>query len=107
MCWNVEGARWVAEFTFELEKYSPRKLDALIAELRGRCWTNPCCRISGGWYARPVTLGMDDYADEVGLTFFDDHYDFDDDTNDDGFDHRGKPAGRRRQFPLAAALMLC
>ncbi len=79
-----EGARWVAEFTFELENTRARKLDALIAELRGavgQILVPDFRRL----VSKPVTLSMDDYADEIGLTFFNDHYDFDDDTNDDGF----------------------
>ena len=79
-----EGARWVAEFTFELENARARKLDALIAQLKGavgQILVPDFRRL----VQKPVTLSMDAYADEIGLTFFDDRYDFDDDTNDDGF----------------------
>ena len=79
-----EGVRWVAEFTFELENARARRLDALIAELKGavgQILVPDFRRL----ISKPVTLSMDAYADEIGLTFFDDDYDFDDDTNDDGF----------------------
>ena len=79
-----EGARWVAEFTFELENARARKLDALIAQLKGavgQILVPDFRRL----IQKPVTLSMDAYADEIGLTFFDDRYDFDDDTNEDGF----------------------
>ena len=83
MCWSVK-ARWVAEFTFELENARARKLDALIAQLKGavgQILVPDFRRL----VQKPVTLSMDAYADEIGLTFFDDRYDFDDDTNEDGF----------------------
>jgi hypothetical protein len=79
-----DAARWVAEFTFELDNASARKMDAFIAKLKGKAGQVlvPDFR---RLLPKPVTLSMDDYADEIGLTFFDDHYDFDDDSHNDGF----------------------
>ena len=78
-----EGVRWVAEFTFELEELRARDMDALIAELRGAVGQIlvPDFRRN---IAVPVMDSMDAYAAEIGLTFFDDHYDFDDQTNEEG-----------------------
>ena len=77
-----EGVRWIAEFTFELENVRARNMDALIAELRGAVG-----QIMVPDFRRnvsvPVTDSMDAYADEICLTFFDDHYDFDDQTNEE------------------------
>lgn len=77
------GVRWVAEFTFELENARARKMDAFIAQLRGAV---------GAVYVpdfrrqmlKPVLDSMDAYAEEIGLTFFEDRYDFDDQTHEDG-----------------------
>ncbi len=78
-----EGVRWVAEFEFELENERARSLDGLIAALRGSVEQIlvPDFRrnISG-----PVTDSMNAYADEIGITFFDDHYDFTDQTHEEG-----------------------
>jgi len=79
-----EGVRWVSELTFDLDNERARTLDALVAALRGsvgEVYVPDFRRIN----PRPVTDSMDAYADEIGLTFFDDHYDFDDQTNEEGF----------------------
>jgi hypothetical protein len=79
-----DAAKWVAEFTFELEGNRARILDALIASLRG-----PAGKILVPDFRRitpaPASPSMDDYADEIGLTFFEDRYDFSDQTHDEGF----------------------
>lgn len=79
-----EAAKWVAEFTFELEGNRARVLDALIAALRG-----PTGKILVPDFRRmkpaPAAPSMDDYADEIGLTFFADRYDFSDQTHEEGF----------------------
>lgn len=79
-----DAAKWVAEFTFELEGNRARILDALIAALRG-----PTGKILVPDFRRiaptPVAPSMDDYADEIGLTFFADRYDFSDQTHEEGF----------------------
>lgn len=78
-----EGVRWVAEFEFELENARARIMDALIASLRGAAGQIyvPDFRRN---VSVPVTDSMDAYSDEIGLTFFEDHYDFDDQTNEEG-----------------------
>ncbi len=78
-----EGAAWIAEFTFELEEARARNMDALIAELRGMVGEIlvPDFRRN---VSVPVTDSMDAYADEIGITFFDDHYDFTDQTHEEG-----------------------
>jgi hypothetical protein len=79
-----DAVRWVAEFTFELEGNRARVLDALIAALRGsigQILVPDFKRIS----PLPVTPSMDDYAEEIGLTFFGDRYDFSDETHEEGF----------------------
>ena len=78
------GFRWVAEFSFELDNARARRMDAFIAKLRGAV---------GAVYVpdfrrqeiTPTDLNsMDAYAEEIGLTFFEDRYDFDDQTNEEG-----------------------
>lgn len=78
-----DGVRWVAEFEFELENDRARSLDGLIAALRGSVEQIlvPDFRRN---ISTPVTDSMDEYADEIGITFFDDHYDFTDQTHEDG-----------------------
>ena len=78
-----EGVRWMAEFEFELDNDRARTLDGLIAALRGAVEQIlvPDFRRN---ISAPVTDSMDAYADEIGITFFDDHYDFDDQTHEDG-----------------------
>lgn len=79
-----DAVRWVAEFTFELEGNRARVLDALIASLRGavgQILVPDFRRIMPA----PVAPSMDDYADEIGLTFFEDRYDFSDQTHEEGF----------------------
>lgn len=79
-----DAVRWVAEFTFELEGNRARILDALIASLRGAVGQIlvPDFRRIAPLF---VTPSMDDYADEIGLTFFEDRYDFGDQTHEEGF----------------------
>ncbi len=79
-----EGVRWVAEFTFELENARARNMDALLAALRGVVGEIlvPDFRRN---VSTPVTDSMDAYSDEIGLTFFEDRYDFDDETHEEGF----------------------
>lgn len=78
-----DNVRWVAEFEFELENARARELDGLIAALRGSVEQIlvPDFRRN---IATPVTDSMDAYAEEVGVTFFDDHYDFTDQTHEEG-----------------------
>ncbi len=79
-----DAARWFAEFEFELDAVRSRIMDGFIASMRGSVTPVlvPDFRRNK---AVPVTKSMDDYADEIGLTFFDDRYDFDDQTIEDGF----------------------
>jgi len=77
------GERWVATLDFRLTQDKAAILEALLAKLRGPVGTllvPDFRRIK----TRAVTQSMDDYAAETGLTFFDDQYDFDDLTNDNG-----------------------
>lgn len=79
-----DAAKWVAEFTFELEGNRARVLDALIAALRGstgKILVPDFRRIM----PTPVAPSMDEYAADIGLTFFEDRYDFDDQTHEEGF----------------------
>lgn len=79
-----DAARWFAEFEFELDSPRSRIMDGFIAAMRGAVTPVlvPDFRRN---VPVPVTQSMDDYADEIGLTFFDDRYDFDDQTHEDGF----------------------
>lgn len=78
-----KGTRWTAELTFVLEPERAAVMDALIARLK----TTGQIRVPDFRRIRPspVTDSMDDYAAEIGPTFFDDDYDFDDETQDVGF----------------------
>lgn len=79
-----DAAKWVVEFTFELEGNRARVMDALIAALRGATG-----KILVPDFRRrtpmPATPSMDDYAEDIGLTFFADRYDFSDQTHEEGF----------------------
>lgn len=77
-----KGARWAAEFSFLLENARARDMDAFIARLRGAAHAVyvPDFRRRA---EVPVTQSMDAYAEEIGLTFFDDRYDFDDESLED------------------------
>lgn len=79
-----DAMKWVAEFTFELDGNRARILDALIASLRGAVGEIliPDFR---RFEAKAVTPSMDDYAEDIGLTFFEDRYDFSDETHEEGF----------------------
>jgi hypothetical protein len=79
-----EGGRWAATLDLQLSQNKAGVFDAFLAELRGPVGTvlvPDFRRIK----SRPVTKSMDEYAAETGLSFFDDQYDFDDMTNDNGF----------------------
>ncbi len=77
-----EGTRWVAKLEFKLSQKSAAKLDALLAQLRGPAGTIlvPDFR---RLVPRLILQSMSAYAEEIGPTFFTDHYDFSDQTNDD------------------------
>lgn len=77
------GTRWVAEFSFVLRKSQAAIMDALIARLKGGVGEIyvPDFRRTEQY---TVPDSMDAYAEEIGTTFFDDRYDFDDDTSEDG-----------------------
>lgn len=79
-----KGTRWVAVLDFRLPKKKAAVMDALIAGLNG-----PAGKLLVPDFRRTrirtVTDSMDAYAAAVGLTFFDDEYDFDDMTQDGGF----------------------
>lgn len=77
-------SRWVAVLDFRLNKEKAAVFEALLAKLRGPAGTVlvPDFRRVN---KRIVTQSMDDYAAQIGVTFFDDGYDFDDMTQDDGF----------------------
>lgn len=78
-----DSVRWIITLTFELENAKARQMEALIARLRGGSETvlvpdfRQCQPV-------PVTASLDAYADEMGLTFFDDGYDFDDQSHEWG-----------------------
>ena len=79
-----DAVKWVAEFTFELEGDRARVMDALIAALRGatgKILVPDFRRIT----PTPAAPSMDDYAADIGLTFFEDRYDFGDQTHEEGF----------------------
>lgn len=76
--------RWVAELSFHLSADKAAQLDALLARLRGRAGAvlvPNALRLE----TRMVPESMDAYAAKIGTTFFDDHYDFDDQVLEDGF----------------------
>ncbi|MCK6417913.1 MAG: hypothetical protein L6Q57_03115 [Alphaproteobacteria bacterium] len=79
-----KGSRWVAVLDFRLPKSKAAIMDALIAGLNGATGTLlvPDFRMTR---VRFVTESMDYYAESVGLTFFNDEYDFDDMTQNGGF----------------------
>ena len=79
-----EGSRWIATLDFRLTGWKAGLMDALIARLNGSVGkiAVPDFRRTK---ARAVTEGMDSYAARIGLTFFDDEFDFNDMTQDGGF----------------------
>lgn len=81
---EVKGTRWVAEFDFVLTRQKAAIMDALIAQLKGATGEIyvPDFRRNSEY---AVLDSMDAYAEEIGTTFFDDRYDFDDETEEDGF----------------------
>lgn len=77
------GERWVATLDFRLDHKRAGILDALIGKLRGpvgKVLVPDFRRVK----RRVVTQSMDDYAAEIGATFFDDRYDFNDMTQEEG-----------------------
>ncbi len=97
-----DGGRWVATLDLRLTQKNAAVIEALIAELRGPVGTllvPDFRRIK----SRAVTQSMDDYAEEIGLTFFDDRYDFDDMTHEDGFltTEEPIPFGLEENLPLS------
>lgn len=97
-----DGARWVATLDLRLPPAKAAVLEALLAELRGPVGVLlvPDFR---RMKTRAVTQSMDDYADETGLTFFDDRYDFDDMTNEEGLltTEEPIPFGLEENLPLS------
>lgn len=97
-----DGGRWVATLDLRLTQKNAAVIEALIAELRGPVGTLlvPDFR---RLKSRVITQSMDDYADEIGLTFFDDRYDFDDQTHEDGFLTTEEPLtfGIEENLPLS------
>ena len=80
---ELAGTRWVAEFEFVLNQPKARIMDALIASLRGgvgEIYVPDFRRLD----EEVVPDSMDAYAEEIGTTFFDDRYDFDDESNEEG-----------------------
>ncbi len=78
-----DGSRWVAALDFRLGKSKAVIMDALLAGLKGPSGIVlvPDFRRTK---SRVVTESMDAYAERIGLTFFDDEYDFTDMTQDGG-----------------------
>lgn len=78
------GERWVATLDFRLDQGRARKLESLIARLNG-----PTGKVLVPDFrrmeTRAITQSMDDYAEDIGATFFNDRYDFSDMTQEDGF----------------------
>lgn len=79
-----EGSRWIATLDFRLTGRKAGLMDALIARLNGSTGKIhvPDFRRTK---VRAVTESMNSYADRIGLSFFDDEFDFDDMTQDGGF----------------------
>ncbi len=77
------GERWLATLDFRLDQGRARTLESLIARLNG-----PTGKVLVPDFrrmkTRPITQSMDDYAEEIGATFFNDGYDFSDMTQEDG-----------------------
>ncbi len=102
--------RWVATMSFHLPEDQAAQMDALLAQLRGPIGAvllPNALRLE----TRPVLESMDAYAAQIGTTFFDDHYDFDDQTNEDGFltDEEPVPLGIEEDLSLGELfdLILC
>ncbi|MCB9983646.1 MAG: hypothetical protein H6861_08265 [Rhodospirillales bacterium] len=97
------GTRWVAEFSFVLRQSQAAVMDALIARLKGEAGEIyvPDFRRNSA-YAVPDS--MDAYAAEVGTTFFDDRYDFDDETAEDGLltTEQSPPLGMEANAPFGS-----
>lgn len=77
------GERWIATLDFRLDQGRARTLESLIARLNG-----PTGKVLVPDFrrmkVRPITQSMDDYAEEIGSTFFNDRYDFSDMTQEEG-----------------------
>lgn len=77
------GEKWVATLDFRLDQGRAAILESLIARLRGptgKVFIPDFRRVK----VRPITQSMDDYAAEIGSTFFNDRYDFADMTEEEG-----------------------
>lgn len=77
------GTKWVATLDFRLDQGRGRILESLIARLNGptgKVFVPDFRRMK----TRPITQSMDDYAEEIGSTFFSDRYDFKDMTQEEG-----------------------
>lgn len=78
-----DGAKWVATLDLRLTEGKAAIFDALLAKLNGptgKLLVPDFRRVK----VRTVTESMDDYAARIGITFFDDHYDFPDQTQEEG-----------------------
>ncbi|QQG36819.1 MAG: hypothetical protein HYS17_03345 [Micavibrio aeruginosavorus] len=77
------GERWLATLDFRLDQGRARTIESLIARLNG-----PTGKVLVPDFrrmkTRPITQSMDDYAEEIGSTFFTDRYDFKDMTEEEG-----------------------
>jgi hypothetical protein len=97
------GGRWVATLDFRLGPEKAALFEAFLAKLQGPVGTLlvPDFRRTK---ARTVTQSMDDYAERTGLTFFEDRYDFSDQTHEEGFltTEEPIPVGLEENLPLSA-----
>ena len=77
------GEKWIATLDFRLDQGRARILESLIARLNG-----PTGKVLVPDFrrmeTRPIAESMDEYAEKVGSTFFNDRYDFSDMTQEEG-----------------------
>lgn len=105
------GEKWIATLDFRLDQRRAAILESLIARLRGptgKVFVPDFRRVK----TRSITQSMDDYAEEIGSTFFNDRYDFADMTQEEGLltTEEPVPMGLEENlllgFPFLTALLV-